>query len=464
VLVVVGLSHRNAPIEVRERLAVSAEKLPEALQQLHRIEGVQEVLLLSTCNRVEIYAVADGSQAVDSIVGKLAGIGGKDVLPHLVKATEQRAVRHLFRVASSLDSLVVGEPQILGQLKDAIAVASQEQTLGPKLDAALRCALHLAKRVRSETKIGAGQVSVPSVAVDLAEHIFADLAGRQVLLLGAGEMAETAAKLLARHGADLVVVNRSAERAKYLAGATGGEPALWEDLTQRLIRADIVLASTSSPEPLITAELLQRVRRRRRGRTLFFIDIAVPRNVEPAVNKLDNVYLYDIDDLSLVVAQSRQGRASEAQRAEELVAAETKSFMRRSAERELAPVIVGLRERTSEILSAELERTVRGRLKHLSPKDRKSLEVMINAAVNKLLHQPISKLKAAADTPHGQRFAQALCELFDLPAQGEESGAPDDAATDLDPVGWSDDGVGAEPESDEEEEAAAKQRQRIIAR
>ena len=459
-LVVVGLSHRNAPIEVRERLAVPAEQLPRTLRQLSRIAGVQEVLLLSTCNRVEIYAVADGPGAVDSIAGQLGGIGGKDVLPHLVKATEQEAVRHLFRVASSLDSLVVGEPQILGQLKDAIAEASKQQTLGPKLDAAMRCALHLAKRVRSETKIGAGQVSVPSVAVDLAEHIFADLAGRQALLVGAGEMAETAARQLARHGADLVVVNRSAERAKYLAGATGGEPALWEDLTQGLIRADIVLASTSSPEPIITVELLKRVRHRRRGRTLFLIDIAVPRNVEAAVNDLDNVYLYDIDDLSLVVAQSLQGRAAEAQRAEDLVAAETESFMRRSAERALAPVIVGLRERTSEILTAELERTVRGRLKHLSPKDLKSLHIMINAAVNKLLHQPITRLKGAADTPHGQRFAEAVCELFDLPAQGGEGGEQADPVLAAQVESWG----GAEPDNDDGEPVAEEQQQRIEAR
>ncbi len=418
-MIVVGLSHRNTPIAVRERLAVSGDGLRDLLERMHRLAQVGEVMMVSTCNRVEIYATASNDTVTAetlsrAIVSVLAELGGADVVPHLSTAVEQRCVLHLFRVAASLDSLVVGEPQILGQLKEAVREAQQAQTLGPELYAAARAAVHVAKRVRTETGIGAGQVSVPSVAVDLAHQIFDDLEQHRCLLVGAGEMAEAAAKLLARAGSALLVVNRSAERAEQLASAVGGQPRKWTELEQSLIEADIVIASTASKVPVITHELLRGMRRKRRGRSLFLIDIAVPRDVEASVNNLDNVYLYDIDDLSHVVAQSLEDRAVEAKLAESIVRQEVGNFEARRSQQAVKPVIVGLRQHAQDVLTTELERSLKGRLKHLPEQDRNALSTMIGAAVNKLLHTPTMRLKQLAEKQRARHAARILCDLFAL--------------------------------------------------
>ncbi len=417
-MIVVGLSHHTAPIAVRERLAVSGEDLCGALDRLSSTSGVGEVVLLSTCNRVEVYAAADAEAPLDAVAREvtavLADIGGRDVVPHLMNDSGHGAVKHLFRVASSLDSLVIGEPQILGQLKDAIRLAQQRKLLGARLTPVMRHALQVAKRVRSETEIGAGQVSVPSAAVDLARRIFDDLSRHVALLVGAGEMAEAAAKLLARQGSRVIVVNRSPGKAAELAGAVGGEARPWNELAACLTDADIVVSSTASSEPVITKSLVHSIRKKRRGRSLFLIDIAVPRDVEPAVNELENVYLYDIDDLSKVVAETLQGRAAEAARAEAIVVEETKSFALRRSQQAVTPVIVGLRERTKQVLAAELDKTLKGRLKHLGPEDQRALEAMLNAQVNKLLHEPSTRLKALAMQQRSEEAAELLGELFDL--------------------------------------------------
>jgi len=417
-VLVIGLSHHTAPIAVRERLAVSGDARRDLLARLARLDGVAEVVLVSTCNRVEIFATptADGRDEVVTagLTAVLAEVGGRDVIPHLRTMTELAAIRHLFRVASSLDSLVVGEPQILGQLKDAIRLAQELRTVGPRLAPVLRHAIQVAKRVRTETEIGSGQVSVPSVAVDLAHRIFESFAGHVALLVGAGEMAEAAAKLLARHGANLIVVNRSADRGAELAGSVGGTPRRWEELTEALIEADIVVTSTASPRPVITREIVKAACKKRRGRSLFLIDIAVPRDVAPDVNDLENVYLYDIDDLSRAVAQSLAVRAVEAERGEAIVQEETRSFVARRSQDAVKPVVVALRERVRGAFAAELERSLKGRLKHLGPADRESLEAMADAAVNKLLHGPTTQLKALAMQQRSDEAVLLLKELFAL--------------------------------------------------
>lgn len=448
-MIVVGLSHQSAPIEIRERIAIAPKKVSEALGRVRTIPSVSEAVILSTCNRVEVYASAEpGSNHRDvarQIVALLGEMGGREIVPHLGTKLGTEAVRHLFRVASSLDSLVVGEPQILGQLKDAIRIATEAKALGPELNVTMRSALQVAKRVRTETAIGEGQVSVPSVAVDLAARIFEELSGKTALLVGAGEMAESAAKLLARAGASVLVVNRSPERAENLARSVGGRPAPWDQLEAMLIATDIVISSTSSPVPVITKQMVKGLRRKRRGRSLFFIDIAMPRDVEPAVDELDFVIVYHIDDLSQVVAQTLEGRKSEAERAEALVSTETRAFEERSSQQAMKPLIVALRERTRAALAAELDKSFRGRLKHLSDEDRRALDKMADAAVNKILHAPTKRLKALAASPRSEEIAELICHLFEVDAEVPVSGRSerpvsrdddsDDAVDDDDAVG-----------------------------
>ena len=429
-MIVVGLSHRTAPVAIRERLALTGERLESALARIHGLPAVGEVMILSTCNRLEVYAVSSATEPFPAELGAqitelMAELGGTQVVPYLTSHGPEQAIVHLFRVASSLDSLVMGEPQILGQLKDAMRLAERLGTLGPELHAALHAALHVAKRVRNETAIGAGQVSVPSVAVTLARQIFDELRGRTALLVGAGEMAETAARLLGQSGAQVLVVNRSPERAERLATLVGGTPCAWAELEGALGRADIVITSTASPSHVITAAGLKAVRRTRRGRSLFLIDIAVPRDVDPAVHELDGVYLYDIDDLTKVVAQTLGSRAREADLAEQIVRAETARFDTRVAQRAVAPLIISMRERTRRTLETELARTLRGKLKHLGDEDRQALGMMLDAAVNKLLHEPATQLKAAAGLPQAPLVVQTVSQLFGLgEADSDESAEP----------------------------------------
>jgi glutamyl-tRNA reductase len=432
VIVVVGLSHKNAPIEVRERLALPKPQVPEVLARLVAQRPVGEAVVLSTCNRVEVYAAAPRRGATDAELGEtartvtqvLASIGGDGVRPYLAPKHGQAAVLHLFRVAASLDSLVVGEPQILGQLKDAIEIARGKRTLGATLGNAMHRAVRVGKRVRTETAIGEGQVSVSSVAVDLARQIFGGFERHTTLLVGAGEMAEAAAKLLVKGGSRLVIVNRSPERAAALAGEVGGTTRPWAELDRALVDADIVISSTSSPGYVITNDLVKGLRKARRGRSLFFIDIAVPRDVDPAVNKLDNTYLYDVDDLSQIVAESLESRAADAARAGAIAEEEAAGFETWTQAQALTPAIVALRERTRAVLEAELGRSLNGKLRHLGPAERDALRVMLDAATNKLLHVPVTRLRALASDPRGDDYVAALHDLFDLdPAEA----GPDEA-------------------------------------
>jgi len=435
VIVVVGLSHKKAPIEIRERIAVDREGGAALLESLKAVPGLREVACISTCNRTELVAVAKGPSEAEldatarvlvQVLERIAGTQGtSEIARYLDLRKGPEAVRHLFRVASALDSLVVGEPQILGQVKDAFEAAQKAGTLGPFLQRVLSRTLHVAKRVRTETAIGAGQVSISSVAIDLARQIFGELADRTVVLLGAGEMAEAAAKLLVRLGAKLVVVNRSRERAELLASQMGGVPRNMSELSACLVEADVVITSTSARNFVVTTDMVRAAMKARRGKSLFFIDIAVPRDVEPAVHRLDNVYLYDIDDLSHIVAESMEGRLKEAERAEAIVLEETQTFELWAERLNVKPTIVALRAKVRGALSAELERSLSGRLKHLGDAEREALAVMMEAAVNRLLHGPVTRMKEMVNDPRGEELVEAAHLLFDLPRLTPSESADD---------------------------------------
>lgn len=421
-LLLVGLSHHTAPLEVREKLAISGEELPMALRTL-RERGLEEAMLVSTCNRVELYASAESAAGASMLVrdyfSERVG-GGADVGSHLYEHTGPAVARHAFRVAASLDSLVVGEPQILGQVKDAFTLASDAGTVGSLLGRCMSRAFAVAKRVRTETGIAAGAVSVSSIACDLAKSIFGELTGRRVVLVGAGEMSEGAAKALAQQGTLLTVVNRNQERAKAVADACGGEPREFDELAKELVAADVVITSTASPRYVITRELMQGVIKARRHRPIFLIDIAVPRDVDPRVDGMDNVFLFDIDDLEQVATKNIAARKREAEQAERIIDEEVSAFEQWQRSLDLTPTLVGLREKVRAVVHAEIARTV-PRLKSLSDAEKKSLEMMGDAIVNKLLHTPTTELKKSREAPEGDALVANVRRLFALDREEPES-------------------------------------------
>jgi glutamyl-tRNA reductase len=340
------------------------------------------------------------------------------VTGHLYTHTGGDAVRHLFRVAASLDSLVLGEPQILGQVKDAYDLARESGTVGTVLHRLIPRAIRAAKRVRSETTIGAGQVSVPSVAVDLARQIFGDLSRHRAALVGSGEMGEAVAKLLRQGGSRLFVLGRNQERVGEIARAIDGEPRGLHELRATLAEADVVVTTTSAPGFVVDAETVAWARKARRGRSLFFIDLAVPRDVDPSVGALDGVFLYNVDDLSSVVAESFASRRREAEHAERIVREEAESYERWADAEQATPTIVALRERLGGILLAEVDRSLSGKLRHLGGEERAALAVMVDAALNKMLHSASTRLRALASEPASrtelEQAASALRDLFEL--------------------------------------------------
>ena len=431
-IVVVGLSHRTAPVEVREKLAFGADVLPEVLARLSARPELSESMFLSTCNRVEVFAAAHhdeaaglAARAVRDVLAQQGGASADEALtPYLYEVSGRDAVRHIFRVAASLDSMVLGEPQILGQVKRAYDAASAAGTLGSILGRCMTRAFSVAKKVRTDTQVGAGTVSISSVAVDLATRIFGDLAGHTVLLLGAGEMAEAAARSLGKGAKHIRVCNRSFERAAALAGSIGGDAVQWDALGDELTRADVVVASTASREFVVTHDLVKRAMKERKGRTLLFVDIAVPRNVEPSVHTIDNVYVYNVDDLEQQVALGLKSRESEAAAAERIVLAELAEFESWRRGLLVAPAIIALRARTHEILNGELERAFASRLKHLGDADRILLKQVIEGAANKVLHAPTTRLREAASSVEGADWVRAVTHLFDLPERTEAAAAP----------------------------------------
>jgi glutamyl-tRNA reductase len=433
IIVVVGLSHRTAPVELRERLVAGADALPAVLARLAGREELAEVMFLSTCNRVEVVALVHGEGALDqglaAIREELARHGGAasgdQLAPYLYEKRGDEAVRHVFRVAASLDSMVLGEPQILGQVKDAYDAAVAAGALRGTLGRCVSRAFALAKRVRTETAIGAGTVSISSVAVELARRIFVDLDERVVLLLGAGEMAEAAARSLGKGARALRICNRSFDRAAVLAREMQAAAVPWEGLEAELVQADVVVASTASARPVVTRDMVRRAMKARRGRSLLFVDIAVPRNVEPEVHAIDNVYVYNVDDLEEEVGRGMKARHAEVDAAEAIVADEVAQFLVWTRGLEVQPTVVALRAKARAVLFSELERSLGGRLKHLAEGDRAALTQMVESGVNKLLHGPTTKLKArAAERDDAGDLAAAVRFLFDL----EEAAAVQQAA------------------------------------
>ncbi|MDO9021872.1 MAG: glutamyl-tRNA reductase [Deltaproteobacteria bacterium] len=419
-VVVVGLNHRTAPVEARERLAVPPEGLEDAARAVAALEGVREAVVIATCNRVELYAMGDETSAVAAELRRhLQARGGAGVT--LYEHRGEAAVRHAFRVCASLDSLVVGEPQILGQVKEAVAAARAAGALRGGLGRVMARAFQAAKRVRSETGIAEGQVSVASVAADLARGIFGDLVGRKVLVVGAGKMALGAARTLARAGASLLIANRSFERAAALAREHGATAHPLTDLGMLLQHVDVAVCSTGASGYLLTRHDVATAMKARRGRGLFLIDIAVPRNVEPAAGDLDSVFLYNVDDLERAVAEGGQGRAVAAAEAERVIAEELSAFrVEEQAQRSAGPTIVALRRRFQEAAAAELERSLGGKLRHLPEGDRAALGAMLDALTNKLLHAPTAALKEAAGSADGDEVLRAARSLFALDAAPAE--------------------------------------------
>lgn len=425
-LALIGVNHRTAPIELRERLAISRDDLPHATRALAAVPGVVECMIVSTCNRVEVVAV------VESLNADLAGflyqyfaIDPGLLDPHLYEHHNQDAARHLFRVAASLDSMVIGESQILGQVKEAFALARSSGTIGTELDHLLQSAFSAAKRVRTETEIGSSSVSIASVAVDLARKIFGSLQGRTVFLVGAGKMSELAARHLAQQGAGAILVtNRTQERARLLAEPFNGRIIPYDKLYETVAEADIVISSTGAPHPIFRREHAQAFMHIRRNRPMFFIDIAVPRDVDPEVNRIEGIFVYDIDDLQQVAAAHIAERGRQAGDAEALIAAEVERFHQRRRAVNVAPAIVALQQQAEEIRLAELHR-IHARMGNLTADQSAAIEALTRGLVNKFLHQPMQALKQAARDNDVARIA-ALCEAWSLPAaaQSDEPAVP----------------------------------------
>ncbi len=429
-LACVGTNYRQAPVAARERLAVARDELPAVLERVRQDSGAVEAMLLSTCNRIELYVVVPSSLDLTATVNASVAAAFADeearawLSGHAYVHEGNRAVFHLFRVAASLDSMVVGEPQITGQVREAWEAAEACGAAGPVLHRTVERALKVAARVRRETRIAEGSVSIGSVAVDLARRIFGELDGCAVLLLGAGEMAEhTAIHLAGRGATDVTVLNRTPARAEALATEHGWKWGGLDAIEEALGHSDIVVVSTGSRTPVLTRKLVERAVRRRPMRPVFVVDISVPRNVEDAVGNVDGVYLYNVDDLEEIAAHNRDRRAAHAAQAEAIVREELRRFEEQESIRALAPLIAALQRKAQRIREAELARTARA-LEALSPKDRKRVEKMAAAMFNKFLHDPMTRLRAAAGTDHGARLVDAMRELFAL----DESNSADAAA------------------------------------
>ncbi len=419
-LFVVGMSWRTAPVAVREKLAFREEEISGAVARLVEQPGVTEALLISTCNRVEVYGVADAAQTGADLTRSFLASERKISLNEVGGAIYHHcgpgAVRHVFRVASSLDSLVVGEAQILGQLKQAYGVANQIQATGPTLARCLERAFGVAKRVRRETTIARGAANVSSVAVELATRVFGDLSGKSVLVVGAGKMSTLAARHLRSAGTDrIVVTNRSVARAEELAALIDGVAAPWEDLTQQLAEADVVISSTGAREPVLTVPMFNKVTKARRWRPMMIVDIAVPRDADPEIGELDGVYLFDIDDLDKVVAKNLAERAKAAEHGARIVEHEAVQFEQWLRGQEVVPTIRALRDKFGQVAQAEAQKLIE-QMAHrdFSADERaEALQRLSQLIVNKLLHLPTTVLRSSSGSALQSRV-EAVTAMFGL--------------------------------------------------
>src|SRR5437667_7621046 len=411
-LALVGLSHKTAPVEIRERLAFSNDALRSALASLVDRRAVNEAMILSTCNRVEVVAESPDDRLIRDFICEFHQISHDSVSSHLYSYRNVDAIRHVFRVTASLDSMVIGEPQILGQVKEAFRIAMDAGTVGMHLSALMNRAFAVAKKVRSETGISQSAVSVSYAAVELARKIFGDLSGKTVMIIGASKMGELAAKHLRRAGASSVLVtNRTFERAVELAQVFEGAAVPFEHFTDHMDRADIVISSTGAPHFIVNKSLAEQIMHRRKNKPMFFIDIAVPRDLDPAVNEIDNAFLYDINDLQQVIDANLKERMKEASRAEEIIDSEVQAFCLKMQSREVVPTIVQLRDTLEKLRRDEIERN-RRQLRDLPPEQ--AVDQITQALINKILHHPIAHLKEMAHDPQGPDVAEMIRKIFNI--------------------------------------------------
>jgi glutamyl-tRNA reductase len=413
-LQLIGLNHKTAPLELRERLAIPERRIEEATRKLLEYPGVEECVVFSTCNRVEFAVCSELGTDLHAFVQSYMGAESTPLREYMYEHADTEVIRHIFRVAASLDSMIVGEPQILGQVKYSYTVGRAVGAVQSNLDRLLTRAFSVAKRVRTETAIGNSAVSVASVAVELARTIFGNLHGRNVYLVGAGKMSELAARHLRAQGAGTIfVANRTYERAVQIAQNVGGNAIHFEKLFETADQADIVITSTGTRDPIFRREHGESFMSRRRNRPMFFIDIAVPRNVDPELSQVNGVFVYDIDDLQQVVDANASDRGREAHKAEMLVDDEVTRFERRIQTLEAVPTIVALQDRMEQIRHGELER-MRGKLGDLTPKQQVAIDNLTRSIVNKILHPTTSALKAAGGSDRLTTTIEVLRALFGI--------------------------------------------------
>jgi len=432
----IGVNHKSCPLEVLERMAIPESKLPDCCRDLSAHPGVEEAMIISTCNRVEMIThTTNGSADLRGFLHDHFHLTADELDAHLYEFREKEAVRHLFRVASSLDSMVIGEAQILGQVKEAYATARAVGAVRGQLDQLFTRAFAVAKRVRTETAVGSSSVSIASVAVELAKKIFGTLQGKTVFIVGAGKMSELAARHLIAHGCESIFVsNRTYDRAVGLAQRFNGQAIKFDDLYENCDKADIVITSTGSPKAIFRREHGEQFLARRKNKPMFFIDIAVPRDVSPEMAKLDGIFAYDIDDLQQAVSSHVADRRKEAELAEAIILSEVEKFEARFEARvntlDVVPTIVSLQDHLETIRQAEIDR-VRGRMGPLTPEQEMAVEALTRGIINKVMHTPITTLKTAARESEATTVIDVVRRLFNLhdkekgpasPTTGESSG------------------------------------------
>ncbi len=419
-LIIVGLNHKTSPVEIREKLSFPADAMGDPLGRLIGHYGLNEAVILSTCNRVEVLAITSdmekGVWQIKRFLSEFHDIPLERLDEHLYSHRGEEAVKHLFRVASGLDSMVMGEPQILGQVKDSYGFAVQHDAAGVIVNKLYHKAFQVAKRIRTETRIGESAVSISFAAVELARKIFGDLTGKAAMLLGAGEMAELAARHLLSNGVrEVIVANRTYEKAIDLVKGFGGgcgKAIMFREFPHYLKGADIVIASTGSASFLIKPDQVHDCMRERKQRPMFFIDISVPRNIDPLVNNVNNAYVYDVDDLQGVVEANLKERSKEAEAAEGIIVEEIERFYRWIKSLDVVPTIIALRQQCDSIRKSEMEKAIQ--VLNLSEKDRKTLDAMTSAIVNKILHNPVTHLKRESNKIEGDLYIDTIRRLFDL--------------------------------------------------
>ena len=417
-LILVGVNHKTTPVEIREKLAFTKGKIEESVDRLFNFPDIIEHTILSTCNRVEIYARANcqdsAIKAIKQFICDFHEVSPVELEDHFYSYRNEEAVEHLFRVSSSLDSMILGEAQILGQVKDAYSLAKDLRSTGLVLNQLFEKAFSIAKKVREETGIAERSVSISSAAVELAQKIFDDLENRTVMLVGTGEMAELAAKHLISYGVKTIyVTSRTYDRAANLARTLNGSALDFEAFKNELHRADIVITSTSAPNFIIKKEMVEKAIHERKNKPIFFIDIAVPRDIEPDVNDLENVYLYDIDDLHVVVSANMKEREKEADNAMHFISQEVTKFNNWVGTLDAVPTIVEIRKKAENIRMQEIEKTLK-KISYLSEDDKKLLRQMSSSMVNKILHKPTIKLKQKTQSEDGHVYLKAIRHLFHL--------------------------------------------------